>query len=489
MKRRDFLGMAMVGAASLALPSCATSWLGAKKRPNIILIYTDDQGYADLGAQNVLKDIKTPHLDALAADGVRCTSGYITAPQCAPSRAGLMTGIYQQRFDMEHIPEGPLPMDQTTLADLLGQAGYVTGMVGKWHLEPNVVCREWGKKVIEGYNGEGHVPLTYDLVRPYLPDKRGFQEVFHGEMQRYWANFNVPDTEGIVEPRHVKVEGYRLDIQTEAALDFLKRNGGRENPFFLYLAYFAPHVPPEAIEKYLARFPGEMPERRRYALAMMAAIDDGVGRIRELLEKQGEYENTLFFFISDNGAPIHHKIDKPISFQGGAWDGSLNAPLTGEKGTLMEGGIRVPFFVTWKNQLPAGQVFDQPISALDVMPICLSVAGVKAGKKLDGIDMLPALQGKATAPNRALYWRFWGQAAIREGKWKYISLAGKRSLLFDLEASPTEKENLVEKFPEKAAELHQKLKAWADQMDPPGLPTNVNAAEKDWYQYHLDYTI
>lgn len=482
--RRQFLKQSTL--ALLAGPACAAAQDNRlpSDRPNIILIYTDDQGFADLSAQEILDDIRTPHIDAIAADGIRCTAGYVTAPQCAPSRAALLTGRYQQRYDFGHIGKGPLPLDEKTLADYLRQAGYATGQVGKWHLDPNAACVEWGKQNVEGFQGGRRVPLTWEHTLPYQPEKRGFDDVFQGEYQRYWANFHLPEGETGNQPRRVTHQGYRVDIQTEAALEFIERHPRR--PFFLYLAYMAPHVPLEATEKYLSRFPGPMPERRRYALAMLSAIDDGVGRIRRALEEKGLYENTLFFFISDNGAPLlAHTRELPISYRGGAWDGSLNDPWHGEKGMLMEGGIRVPFCITWKDRLPTGRVWKQPVSTLDVLPTCLAAANLPMPDNIDGLNLLPILDGMQPMPERALFWRFWGQAAIRRGRWKLIHLADDRRLLYDLESPEHEGRDLASENPEKTEALYHELKTWADQLQPPGLrQSGLMEPEEKWYEQH-----
>jgi arylsulfatase A-like enzyme len=305
----------------------------AADRPNIILICTDDHGYADVGAQGSVQDLKTPHLDALARDGVLFRHGDVTAPQCVPSRAGLLTGRYQQRFGVEDNRTGPLPLEEVTLAERLRKAGYATGMVGKWHLERL-------QRVGAGSRA---------AADPYLPHGQGFAEYFCGTMLRYIASHNLQGQALSNAPAFVEDRRFRVDVQTDAALSFIERHA--EDRFFLYLAWFAPHVPLEAPEKYLARFPGAMPAERRLALAMISAMDDGVGRLRERLRARGLERNTLICFVSDNGAPL----------KDGAWDGSLNLPLRGEKGMLTDGGRRTPFIAAWPATLPAGRVFEHPV--------------------------------------------------------------------------------------------------------------------------------
>ncbi len=365
----------------LATALCPASATAANTKPNIIVILADDQGYADLGAQGQVKDIRTPNIDSLAAGGVRCTSGYITAPQCSPSRAGLLTGRYQQRFGFDTIPDCPLPLGEITLADRLQRAGYTCGMVGKWHLDPNPTSAKWIAKNLPEMAGKprNQIRIPHAAFITYSAGKRGFQEYFQGELQRYWANFGLDGKSLNPSGEWVDTKGrYRIDVKTEAALAFLQRH--KSDPFFLYLAYMAPHTPLDAPKEYLDRFPGPMPTRRRYALAMQSAIDDGVGRIMARLREYGLEENTLIFYTSDNGAPLHHKRDTPVNTDMGGWDGSLNDPWIGEKGMLTEGGICVPFVVHWKGVLPAGKVYEQPVSSLDIAATAIAAAGLQVNR-------------------------------------------------------------------------------------------------------------
>jgi arylsulfatase A-like enzyme len=452
------------------------------RKPNIIVVFTDDHGFADLSCQNILKDIQTPHLDQLARDGVRMTSGYVTAPQCIPSRAGLLTGRYQQRFGVEHNATIPLPLDEITIAQRLQKAGYVTGMVGKWHLDPIRAQTEWLKENALGPSDA----IPEKLRKPYLPTERGFTESFCGELQRYWATYDLTG-KSLKPGGEVRTEkGFRVDIQTDAAVTFINRH--HEQPFFLYVAYFAPHVPLEATEKYLKRFPGEMPERRRYALAMISAMDDGVGRIRETLRQHGLEKDTLIFFISDNGAPLKTGMPdtKPITENG--WDGSRNDPYVGEKGMLSEGGIRVPYVVAWPGTLPAGKTYAKLVSTLDVAATAMAVAGQKPVPELDGVNLIPYLTGaKDGEPHAALYWRFWTQSAIRKGQWKYLQAGGEKRYLFDLSSSQPEKENVIEQHPEIAQSLSAELAKWAADLKTPGVPTGkLKPGEEQWFEYYFE---
>lgn len=457
-----------------------------RDRPNIIVIFSDDQGWADLGVQDQADDVQTPHLDTMAAEGVRFTSGYVTAPQCSPSRAGLLTGRYQQRYGYDEIRDGPMPFSEITIADRLSDAGYTTGMVGKWHLEPNKDTKNWAQSIglSPDENGSYHIPKIFRL--PYTPPWRGFDDYFMGGMNTYFHNYNLDGSNTNPLGDLSKIPGFRIDIQTEAALAFIDRR--KDDSFFLYLAYMAPHVPLEAPEKYLARFSGEMPTRRRYALAMMAAMDDGVGRLRARLDQLELSENTLIFYISDNGAPLAiDKRDAAITDASGGWDGSLNTPLNGEKGTLLEGGIRVPFIAAWKSKIAAGQLVKEPVSTLDVAATGLAVSGEPEEPLLDGVNLMPTLTSDAEMPGRALFWRFWGQAAVREGSWKLLKLSSGERFLFNLEEDLGERKNLLNDYPKISRALEDKLMDWSDSMLPVGLPQDtLNRQEQAWFRHYLE---
>jgi arylsulfatase A-like enzyme len=466
----------------------------AEDRPNFIVIFTDDQGYADLGAYGLRDDVKTPNLDRLAREGVLFTDGYITAPQCSPSRAGLLTGRYQQRFGFDSISEGPLPLEEKTIADRLRAAGYATGMVGKWHLEPNHVCVAWAQRQDPPLEmlRPGVVKLPRELELAYGPGPRGFRDFYWGYEDRYWRNYDLEGRSLAPGGEAHTTKNYRIKEQTEAALAFLRRQDA--DPFFLYLPYYAPHVPLVAPEEYLARFPGDMPERRRTALAMIAAVDDGIGRILDQLDEKGVRENTLIFFASDNGAPLgaHEEgvpmqdvlpVDKP----GPAWDGSRNDPLAGEKGMLAEGGIRVPFLASWPDRIAPGTVWKKPVMALDIAATINAAAGLPPDPLMDGIDLLPLLAaGEAKAPARDLFWRFWSQAAVRSGDWKFLRAGQDRKMLFDLARDRSEQKNVIAEHPDIAAELEVKLAAWTGELSPPGLPDRpLNGQEQAWYDFYF----
>lgn len=491
--RRSFHQLAL----TLAAISSFTTASFAAAPPNLIVIFTDDQGYADLGVQGVRDDLKTPHLDALAASGVRCTAGYITAPQCSPSRAGLLTGRYQQRFGLEEIADTPMPTSELTIAERLKPAGYVSGMVGKWHLDASPSSVAWIKRNPKSVVRTPGKPLR--IREPariaFSPAGQGFDEFYMNSRERRWANFRADGTSLKPEGEWItETTGDRLDDETSGALAFLERNHAK--PFFLYLAYSGPHTPLAATAERLARFPGEMPERRRTALAMIATMDDGVGRVMEALREHGLEENTLIVFTSDNGAPLKMTMpDAPMTsgpdgkqIEVGGWDGSMNEPHLGEKGMLTEGGIREPFLWSWKGVLPAGKVYDHPVSSLDIAATMLTAAGVDDHSDLDGVNVLPHLKGDlSTPPHDALYWRFWKQAAIRAGDWKLLHLGDGTDHLFDLTQPDPETQNLAAEHPEKVAELRNQLDAWTQQLRPPGLPKNGIQRERQWYQHYLQH--
>ncbi len=430
----------------------------AADKPNIILIYTDDHGHADLGIHGVMKDIKTPNLDALARSGVVATHGYSTAPQCVPSRGGLMTGKFQGRFDLDNNGSALDGFNkETTIATRLQSAGYVTAQFGKWHLGPqNEITRHGFKHVYSQHGG-----------------------------QKFAANITLDGKDRPMSD--LAPEAYHLDGCSKAAASIIERY--KDQPFFLYVAYRGPHTPLDAPQSYMDRFPGEMPERRRAALAMLSAIDDGVGLITSTLKKHGLTEKTLIFFIGDNGAPLKiHKIDSPLNGDAGGWDGSLNTPLNGEKGMLAEGGMSTPYLIAWSGTIPAGQTYEHPVSALDVAATAAAITNlqVKSGD-LDGVNLLPHLTGENKAPpHDALYWRWMAQSAVRVGNWKLLR-GGEREYLYDLAADREEKHNLAAKYPEIATRLRTRLKTWADTLNPPGMALGPMASTwNDYFDHYLE---
>ena len=434
----------------------------AADKPNIILIYSDDHGWADLGIQGSDQDIRTPHLDAMARDGVRFTRGYVSAPQCVPSRAGVLTGRYQQRFGVEDNNKGPLPLAELTIAERLKAAGYVTGQVGKWHLD-----------LVGGKKGEKGLRMS----KEHMPHAQGFDEYFRGELRQFYASHDLQGKPYADAPHLVADNRFRVVVQTEAALSFLDRRAAQPaQPFFLYLAYYAPHVPLESPEPWFSKTPAHLPKERRQALAMMAAMDEGIGQLRAKLKATGQDQNTLIFFIGDNGAPL-----------GKAWDGSLNTPLIGQKGMLSEGGIRTPFVATWPARLPAGKVYDQPVSSLDVAATAVAAAGLPKAPELDGTDLVPFAAGQNTgAPHERLFWRWGSQAAVLEHPWKLVRLGDREEMLFDVTQPDGENlaKNQAKARLEIVARLRTALKAWSDTLAPPGLPTSLDPHHEGMFAEH-----
>jgi arylsulfatase A-like enzyme len=415
----------------------------APRRPNIVLIVADDLGYGELGCQGRTKEIPTPNIDSLAKNGTRFTSGYVSCPVCSPTRAGLMTGRYQQRFGHEFNPGGAegaaenfgLPLTEATLPQRLKAAGYATGMVGKWHL--------------------GNRP-------EYLPLRRGFDEFFGflGGAHSYVdarADGRNPILRG-TEPVDEKL--YLTDAFAREAVAFVDRH--KAEPFFLYLAFNAVHNPLQAPQKYQDRFPSiEDPKRRTFA-AMLSAQDDAVGAVLSRLREAGLEGNTLIFYISDNGGPTPQTTSK-------------NDPLGGRKGQVFEGGIRVPFLVQWKGHLPAGKVDDRPVIALDIHPTALAAAGAPApaGAKLDGVDLLPFLSGRSEgAPHDSLFWRFGAQSAVRQGDWKLVKQTGDPARLYDLSKDIGESRDLAAEEPSVVKALEGALAAWDAQLEQPRWKQN-----------------
>jgi arylsulfatase A-like enzyme len=422
-------------AALLAASAPAVRGQDASK-PNIIFLIADDMGYADVGFHGC-KDIPTPNIDAIAKGGVRCSNGYVSGPYCSPTRAGLLTGRYQQRFGHEFNPgEGGnspagLPVSETTLADRLKAAGYATGIVGKWHL--------------------GTSPALH-------PQKRGFDEFFGflGGAHSYVPGKGAPIYRGTEE---VEEKEYLTDAFAREAVSFVDRQKGK--PFFLYLAFNAVHTPMDATDERLRKFEGIADKQRRTYAAMASAMDDSIGKVIEKLRSSGLEEKTLIFFFSDNGGP---------TMVGTTINGSKNDPLRGSKRTTWEGGVRVPFVAHWKGRLPAGKVYDSPVIQLDVHATALAAAGVevKPEWKLDGVNVLPHLEGKeARRPHDALYWRFGPQMAIRSGDWKLVKADKDPAKLFNLASDIGEANDLTASNPEKVKELDGLWQAWNAQLVKP----------------------
>jgi arylsulfatase A-like enzyme len=437
----------LLTAVLIASPTAADD----AKRPNVLLIVADDLGYGELGCQGN-PQIPTPHIDSLAKNGVRFTSGYVSCPYCSPTRAGLMTGRYQQRFGHEFNEGGVnkakfgLPLTETTFAQRMRALGYVCAAIGKWHL---------------GASPE------------FRPTKRGFDEFYGTLANTPFFNPNLVDTRVGPDPKKIDdATFYTTDQYADRAVDFIKKN--KDNPFFLYLPFNACHVPNQATQKYLKRFTDIKDKDRRGYAAMMSALDDAVGRILASLREHGLEENTLIVFLSDNGGPMT-KMGP---------NGSLNGILRGQKGDVWEGGVRVPFLIQWKGKLPAGKDFPFPVIQLDLLPTALGAAGgkAKAESKLDGVNLLPYLEGKnAAAPHETLYWRFGPQWAIRQGDWKlaqgYDYDAKDQGpvhqtkvtpvMLFNVKDDPGERKDLSAKEPDRVRTMRATWETWNRELAAP----------------------
>ncbi len=419
----------------LLAPLAALHAAGAPaSKPNILVILADDLGYGDVGF-NGCKDIPTPNLDTLAKSGVRCTSGYVTHPFCSPTRAGLLSGRYQQRFGHENnpawLPESTvagLPLSQTTLPQVLKTTGYVTGCVGKWHLgaHPQFHPNRRGFDEYFGLLGGGHV---------YFPGVKGSVE------------YQIPmDRNGKPEP----LTEYLTTAIAREGSSFITRHKGQS--WFLYLTFNAPHTPLQVTDPLMERVKHISDQTRRSYAGLVVGLDDAVGEVMKALKESGQQQNTLVFFLSDNGGPV-------------SVTHSDNMPLRGAKGDVFEGGIRVPFVVSWPGRLPQGKDYAQPVISLDVFATAAELTGanVPASHTLEGADILPYLTGRQTgAPHDRLFWRAGGGArfAVREGDWKLVGGQNGKTQLFNLATDLGESEDLAASQPEVLSRLSRAYAGW-----------------------------
>ncbi len=435
MKRRSIIGaLAAVLAVGCAGPSQEAAAPTPAQRTNVIVILADDLGYGDLGVQGG-RDVATPNIDRLASQGVRMTDFYSAHPVCAPSRAALLTGRYQQRFGFETNPGKAeetdpafgIPLNETTIAERLKTQGYATGMVGKWHV---------GFQPDKAPPGRGF-DMFYGILHgamAYIPEgKNGLKTVWRGTKQEPM-------------PFHT-TEGFSAE-----AVKFIGAN--KDRPFFLYASFNAVHAPLQSTQAYLDRFSAiDDPSRRTY-LAMLAALDDAVGDITAAVDKNGLGDRTLIVFTSDNGGPTWQTT-------------SANGPLNGVKGLMLEGGIRVPTIFRWTGHLPAGAVRDTPGFGEDITATALAVAGATKDPSLDGVDIRPWLDAnRSDQPHKAMFWRSLTHGAMREGRWKMIKAADDW-YLFDLKADIGERHNLADKDPKRLARMRSDWEAWSKQMEAP----------------------
>lgn len=440
------LGVCVVLSAGLALSRGGVT--DAADKPNLVIFYADDLGWGETGCQGH-QDIPTPSIDSIAANGIRFTQGYVAATYCSPSRAGLMTGRYPTRFGHEFNSVANvtgLHLQETTLADRLKSLGYATVCVGKWHL--------------------GSKP-------EYRPTQRGFDE-FYGTLANtpFFHPKDFVDSRVSSDVQPITDDAfYTTDAYAQRALDWLDKN--RDQPKFLYLPFNAQHAPLQAPQKYLDRFPDITDEKRKLFAAMMSAMDDAIGLVMAKIREFGQEDNTIYFFIGDNGGPTQSTT-------------SRNGGLRGFKMTTYEGGPRVPFLAQWKAKFPAGKVYDFPVMNLDVLPTAVAAAGgaVDPAWQLDGVDLLPYVTGANTArPHESLYWRFGAQWAVRHGDMKLVVSKGgtEQPELYNLADDLAESKDLASAQPETVKQLLALYATWnAEQAEPSTAdrPANKKAGKK-----------
>ncbi|MBL9214230.1 MAG: sulfatase-like hydrolase/transferase [Opitutaceae bacterium] len=455
-------GCAALLGASLLLPlrsPAAPPGPPGGERPNFVILLADDLGYADLGVMGGT-DIPTPNLDALAKGGVRFTDGYVTCPVCAPSRAGLLTGRYPQRFGFEtnpgldaiHRPDTGLPATEETLASRLRRHGYATGLLGKWHLgsHDHLDPLSHGFVYFYGFRGGMRNYFPNAALRAGADPYFGAQSYLYDQLERNRKPVTEPD--------------YLTDALAEEAVGFIERY--RAQPYLLVVSFNAVHNPLQAPARYLARFPASESERRRHYAAMVSALDDAVGAILCKLESVGQARNTLVVFLSDNGGGGNGTAAHSANT-------GRNQPLRGFKFDLYEGGIRVPLLMRWPQRLPEGRVYSQPVTALDLFPTICAAAGVglPEDRIIDGVDLLPFLSAVQNgAPHRRLYWRWTfrgGEAAMRRDDWKLVMLGKHPPQLYDLRHDVGEQHDLAPEYPRLVATLLEEWKAWSSQMAAP----------------------
>ncbi len=443
LTRRNFL------TSAAGLWAASRAGIGAPRKPNVLVIVADDLGYGELGCQGN-KQIPTPHIDSLAGNGVRFTSGYVTAPVCSPSRAGLMTGRYQTRFGHEFNAIGlqnkqpgvGLPLAEETIANRMKSAGYATGLVGKWHLggTPEFNPTKRGFDEFFGFLHEGHfyVPPSHTTIASHL---RNPEPLYDEQNPIMRGTEVVPEKE------------YLTEAFTREGLAFIDRH--HQQPFLLVMTYNAIHSPMQAKPEYMQRFDYIDDQHRRVFAAMLASLDDGVGALLAKLREKKLEEDTLIFFVSDNGGPTQELT-------------SSNQPLRGGKGQLWEGGIRTPAMMQWKKHLPAGKTFDHPVISLDIFATACAAAGAQ-GRPVDGVNLAPYLSGQnKQPPHDILFWRYGRAIAVRKANWKLVRQAPEQGFqLFDLSTDIAETTNLASQKPELARELETALTQMNAQMAEP----------------------
>ncbi len=516
--RKIVTGIRAAGLAFASATLAVLLWLSQPKRqtavasskPNVIVILADDLGYGDTSVYGS-KIIRTPNIDALAASGTRFTAGYVTNPVCAPSRAGLMTGRYQQRYGYEFNPNGRdktsgMSLNEITLAQILKSAGYATGAIGKWHLgQPDgYYPSDRGFDYFFGMAGGG----TDYIVDPAPGDEfigPGGEDIkvpaggisampegvqLKSVLERIRAKSPITRNHQLVS-----VKDYLTDALSDEAVDFINRN--QERPFFLYLAQHVPHAPLQAPKKYIERYQNVQDPYKRVYAAMVSALDDSVGDVIATLKKDGLYENTIVIFLSDNGCA------------GYVYGACSNAPLSGFKRWLLEGGVRIPFIVSWPGHLPANRVDTRQISSLDILPTAVAVAHAKlpADRVYDGVNLLPYLTGaNRGVPNPRLFWRDGVDFAMRDANLKLwladiapqgakaydepetvverskgkrivpsVGPEGEHVMLFDLTKDIAESHNLAATDPSDVSRIKAEISRWNKTLVKPMWPESKHS--------------
>ncbi len=476
-QRLRVLFVVVLASATLGT-ACSTDGSGGETEavsataqpPSIVVILADDLGYADVSTYG--DRVRTPNIDRIGSEGAVFTQGYVTTPVCSPSRAGLLTGRYQQRFGFEYnarqapeVPDVGLIAGELTIADHLRAAGYATGIVGKWHLGFKDEHYPTNRGFDEFYGHlsgatrfintatEGAVSMaTNQEFRTRAPNDprtdllvRGTEAPAPPPRSRGNLILRGPEKTVVDEPAYI------TDIFGDESVDFIRRHA--EEPFFLYSAFNAPHSPFEVTEEYYNRFPDVENELHRIYFGMIAALDDAVGRILDALDEAGVADNTLVVFLSDNGCA-------------GYFPGLCSCePLSGGKLTYYEGGVRVPFLVRWPAAVAAGTTIDAPVSTLDILPTALAAAGAEApaGLELDGRDLMPLLAGSAeTRGHDRLVWRNYPTVAVRSGDMKLIKPNQDASggFLYDLSSDIREQTDLAAERPAEVANLEAVIEDW-----------------------------
>ncbi|MEZ6086489.1 MAG: sulfatase [Pirellulaceae bacterium] len=446
-------------------------------QPNIVILLADDLGYGELGCQGN-PEIPTPHIDSIADQGIRFTQAYVAGPNCSPSRASLMTGRIPTRFGYEFNPIGArnedpsigLPASEQTIAQMLHDRGYTTGLIGKWHLGGAAAYHPHRRGFDEffGFTHEGHyfVPPPFQgtlsmLRRKAIPGGGEGRWIGTDLIYSTHMGHDEPDYDAnnpiIRGGQPFDESSYLTDAFTREAVSFIDRH--RDKPFFLYVAYNAVHSPLQAKKSDLERVAKIKDVHRRIFAGMLVCLDDSVGQILSRIKDAGIERETWVIFLSDNGGPTRELT-------------SSNRPLRGEKGSMYEGALRVPCLMTWPGKLPFGEVYDNPILSADLFATSATLAGAKVHQPIDGVDLMPYLLGeKQDAPHDVLYWRQGNRTALRKGNWKLVRNGGnKRSSaweLYDLEKDLSEQNDLVDKHPEILEQLKERWQELDAQMKPP----------------------